>query len=255
MDNKGFTLVEIAIVIVIIGLILAGVVSGQDLIKQAQIRSVINNINKYNTAINTFTIKYHGVPGDLLNAHEFWGSDCDSTAANCNGDGSRLVEWVATAGQNSNLENLRAWQHLSLAGLVNASYTGVYAYPTFINVTMPPASVDGGCYSYLVTGTTSTTYTGRFGSMKNGLYIGKPSLVADYQGRLCSAPLFEPIEAYSIDLKVDDALPNSGSMQVRTAETTGCIGANQEGDDSSANDDPYNLDNEGVHCNLIFQTQ
>src|ERR1700735_3876394 len=66
--QNGFTLIELSIVLVIIGLIVGGVLVGQDLIRAAEIRATISQIEKYNTAVNTFRGKYNGIPGDLTYA-------------------------------------------------------------------------------------------------------------------------------------------------------------------------------------------
>src|SRR5665213_102158 len=65
VGRAGFTLVELSIVLVIIGLIVGGVLVGRDLINAAAMRSQISQIEKYNTAVNTFRGKYGGLPGDL----------------------------------------------------------------------------------------------------------------------------------------------------------------------------------------------
>ncbi len=64
--SPGFTLIELAIVLVIIGLIVGGVLVGQDLIAAARIRSQLSQIDKYNTAVITFRLKYNVLPGDML---------------------------------------------------------------------------------------------------------------------------------------------------------------------------------------------
>jgi prepilin-type N-terminal cleavage/methylation domain-containing protein len=68
VDNKcraGFTLIELSIVLVIIGLVVGGVLVGRDLICAAELRAQISQIEKYNTAVNTFYGKYGGLPGPL----------------------------------------------------------------------------------------------------------------------------------------------------------------------------------------------
>jgi prepilin-type N-terminal cleavage/methylation domain-containing protein len=70
--KHGFTLIELSIVIVIIGLIVAGVVSGQSLITQAKLRSVASEYNKYDSATNTFYLEYNALQGDMSNAWEFF---------------------------------------------------------------------------------------------------------------------------------------------------------------------------------------
>src|SRR5437879_2899141 len=100
-SEQGFTLIELSIVLVIIGLIVGGVLVGQDLIKAAEIRATVAQIEKYNTAVNTFRNKYTGIPGDLLyaTASSFGIDDIGGTgapcatagAANC-GDGNGLID-------------------------------------------------------------------------------------------------------------------------------------------------------------------
>src|ERR1700756_2788750 len=63
--KSGFTLIEMSIVLVIIGLIIGGILTGQDLINAAAIRAQISQIEKYNTAVNTFYGKYGYLPGDI----------------------------------------------------------------------------------------------------------------------------------------------------------------------------------------------
>src|ERR1700685_2222580 len=61
----GFTLIEMSIVLVVIGLVVGGVLVGQDLIRAAYIRAQISQIEKFNTAVNTFYGKYQALPGDI----------------------------------------------------------------------------------------------------------------------------------------------------------------------------------------------
>src|ERR1700735_2969244 len=63
--QRGFTLIELSIVLVIIGLIVGGVLVGQDLIRAADVRAQISQIEKYQTAVNTFRGKYGYLPGDI----------------------------------------------------------------------------------------------------------------------------------------------------------------------------------------------
>ncbi|MDX1949761.1 MAG: prepilin-type N-terminal cleavage/methylation domain-containing protein, partial [Rickettsiales bacterium] len=81
-NAKGFTLVELAIVLVIVGLLVGGVLQGQELIKQAQIRSVVTQIQSLDTSLNTFRAKYREYPGDISRARQF-GINCPRTGAAC----------------------------------------------------------------------------------------------------------------------------------------------------------------------------
>src|ERR1019366_6843373 len=69
--TAGFTLIEMSIVLVIIGLIVGSVLVGRDLIRAAELRSVISEVEKYKTAVMTFKGKYDCLPGDCANATTF----------------------------------------------------------------------------------------------------------------------------------------------------------------------------------------
>src|SRR5579883_2923623 len=91
----GFTLIELSIVLVIIGLIVGGVLVGQDLIRAAQVRATISQIEKYNTAVNTFYGKYNALPGDIPAAQVAkLGFTVTATRAGTQGrgDGNGLIE-------------------------------------------------------------------------------------------------------------------------------------------------------------------
>src|SRR5665213_3308988 len=85
-DDKivaAFTLIELSIVLVIIGLIVGGILVGQDLIKAAEVRAQISQIEKYSSAVNTFRAKFAAIPGDmaLITANQFGFSGTACTGA------------------------------------------------------------------------------------------------------------------------------------------------------------------------------
>src|ERR1700691_6571160 len=88
----GFTLIEMSIVLVVIGFVVGGVLVGQDLIRAAYIRAQITQIEKFNTAVNTFYGKYQALPGDMnistATAFQFTiGTGCSCSYGERNGDG------------------------------------------------------------------------------------------------------------------------------------------------------------------------
>ncbi len=85
MNRKGFTLVEVAIVLIIIGIILGMVFKGRQLIDSAKIKSLETNYNKIQTAVNTFYDRYGFYPGDGCNANE-------TSPANCSGTKNGLID-------------------------------------------------------------------------------------------------------------------------------------------------------------------
>ena len=114
-QQRGFTLVEIAIVLVIIGLLLGGVLKGQELLTNARVKRVINDFDGTSAAIFSYQDRYKQMPGDDNTANGRWG------ATNGNGNGIIAGNWNQNAG---NQETRLLWQHLRNAGLVAGVTTG-----------------------------------------------------------------------------------------------------------------------------------
>ena len=86
--RRGFTLIELSIVLVIIGLIIGGVLVGKELIAASEIRAQISQFEKFQNATNAFKLKYGCLPGDCANASSFWDfSSYGGALGNGNGDG------------------------------------------------------------------------------------------------------------------------------------------------------------------------
>ncbi|MFK7862378.1 MAG: type II secretion system protein [Granulosicoccus sp.] len=109
-SQRGFTLVEIAIVLVIVGLILGGVFKGQALVDSARVRSMSTEIDGIRTAWLSFQDRYRSIPGDFPRAP----MQIDSAAIAGDGNG-RIDDPSERAG---------VWQQLSLAGFISGSYDG-----------------------------------------------------------------------------------------------------------------------------------
>lgn len=116
-QQSGFTLVEIAIVLVIIGLLLGGVLKGQELITQAKIRNVANDLNGMSAAVYGYQDRYKRFPGDDNGAAARW-----TNPPAVSGDGNARVGLPGNAGiidcATSAAENCQFWQHLRLAGFI-----------------------------------------------------------------------------------------------------------------------------------------
>jgi prepilin-type N-terminal cleavage/methylation domain-containing protein len=115
---SGFTLIEVAIVLVIIGLLLAGVFKGQELLVNARVRSLIQQHEGVRTAYFGFLDRYRAPPGDFANA----AASITGVSATCGavgnpggGDGNSRID-------QANGEYILAWEHLSKAGFLTGSY-------------------------------------------------------------------------------------------------------------------------------------
>ena len=125
-NEAGFTLVEIAIVMVIIGLLIGGVLKGQAMIQNAKVKRVVNQANELRAAIMSFYDKYGVYPGDENVAA------IPSGGADTEGDGDGQIETAGT-------EDHGMFMDLQLSGLISGSYDGISGMPYHAfgdNVTM-----------------------------------------------------------------------------------------------------------------------
>src|SRR5688500_4362133 len=113
--EQGFTLIEIAIVLVIIGLLLGGVLKGQELITGARVRNLIQQQDGVKAAYFGFLDRYRALPGDYANAK----ASINGTSEN--GDGNGQIEAENTAAAKIK-EHVLAWEHLAKSGFINGSY-------------------------------------------------------------------------------------------------------------------------------------
>lgn len=198
--QKAFSLIELASVVMVIALLISGISVAYSMIKQADLRSIITEANAFMDAIDLFEQKYKSLPGDYPYASVQWGTTCDSTPGNCNGNGNGVIEYnYATLTRN---EGLRAWQHMALAGMISGNYTGVtdMAGGTYIGVNAPRAQYQNKGWSIL-----SDTPYNPPNSPGQYLNIGGPRL-----GFPPDDSILPTIDAYSIDNKIDDGYPRNG---------------------------------------------
>ncbi len=127
--QAGFTLIELAIVLVIIGLLLGGVLKGQELINSAKVKNMANDFRNIQVYVYSYQDKFRALPGDDKAAVQH------VTATN-NGNGNGIIEgaWNATG---ATVESLNFWQHIRLAGLATGS-------TVITDTTYSPTNAEGG---------------------------------------------------------------------------------------------------------------
>ena len=216
--NAGFTLIEVSIVLVIIGLVVGGVLVGQDLIRAAYVRAQISQIERFNTAVNTFYGKYQGLPGDLNPTVAQANGFLSGGGAQGYGDGNGLLEGLC--GQlvpigwciGPSGENVMFWVDLTSANgqnlnLVEGNFTYANWCPTCgtdqpPSILYPPAKIGRGNYVY----TFSINGLNYYGVYIFGGLVG----AGDPEGP--NVPGFTVAEAFNIDRKVDDGVANAGRV-------------------------------------------
>jgi prepilin-type N-terminal cleavage/methylation domain-containing protein len=220
--RDGFTLIELSIVLVIIGLIVGGILVGQSLIAAAGVRAQVTQIEKYNTAANTFREKYGYLPGDMpAGPAAQFGFNAARNSCPGQGDGNGLVEGSsgssgscsAESGNEYEGETLMFWVDLSTARLIdggfntatpNQQYISTLTSTPSLSAYFPAAKNGRGNYIYV--------YSGGNLSGPNGFnYFGLSAITASGPNFL-STPALSVQEAYSIDTKVDDGLPQTGRV-------------------------------------------
>lgn len=179
--QSGFTLIEIAIVLVIIGLLLGGILKGQELITQGRIRNVANDFQSMTAAINLYQDRYRALPGDDAGAAARWSITAPS--------GGTLGDGIIAGTYNSATasdESRQFWLHLRRAGLVGGAVT---------DDTNPPNAASG------ITGVQNAAF-------------GIPGVV------VCSNNLPAKI-AQAVDTQFDDGDARTGTVRGTTGTVAG----------------------------------
>ncbi len=122
----GFTLIELSIVLVILGLLVAGVVIGKEMVLAARVQAVIKDISRFRASVNTFQSKYDALPGDFKDAYGYWGKGVDTicgsndiTTFGCNGNGDGIIGHSGSSEDYMEMsEPARVWIHLQLAQIL-----------------------------------------------------------------------------------------------------------------------------------------
>jgi prepilin-type N-terminal cleavage/methylation domain-containing protein len=274
--KAGFTLIELSIVLVIIGLLVGGILVGRDLIKAAEIRSQISQIKEIKKAYNTFKLKYNCIAGDCPNATDF-------LTGTANGNGNGIVENITDSSTTMgfDFEQARFFQQLALANLIKGNYSASYYVPNSppdYNYPSTKLNIDGGfavaknlmgdgvygsggCNSYWQGVYTSYDCFSYNNGIVTLFVVHSAKRIKELAGhwRDSSSPygIWTPASTQAIDSKIDDGLPFSGKMRA----------ANPRGDDDGSNhpnglcatnstaSGVYNISNTDTACHIAIKLE
>lgn len=250
--NRAFSLVELSIVLVILGLLVGGVLSGQSLIRASELRSITTDSARYSAAIQSFRDKYFALPGDFNLATRFWNRQdasgwCSSNGTAtvvatgvCDGDGDGAVNPRGSTA-NATQERFQVWRHLASAGLIEGTYTG-----------LPTVGYQG---PFSGTGDQTDRTNVPVGKLSSSLWFTDGDIRGHYlllggflSASLPSSPILTPEEAWNIDVKVDDGKPNTGKV----SGTTWSSNPNCADSFPITNSSNYRLNDKSVMCTIAF---
>ena len=274
--ERGFSLVELSIVLVILGLLTGGILAGQSLIRASELRAVSTEFHRYVSATHAFRDKYFAMPGDMTNATKFWDSaggdgsnyacqSTPSTTATCNGNGDGYFGWPTavipggTSSQDMGVaasELIRFWQHLSYAGLIEGRFNGMsnpnpaWAYSPAPNADNSPRSKFANAF-WALRGRSVEPYAGTASNFANP-GVNHEFTLNDGSSAITIAvapfPFFKPEEAWNLDTKMDDGRPNVGKVTAIKTNCTNMSGVAPPGDANAA----YALERPDRVCGMIY---
>ncbi len=245
--NNGFTLVELAIVMMIIGLLIGGILKGQEMMENARVKNLIKQVNSYQAAMVSFQDKYSALPGDMVNAMDrVPGCVAANNCLNGNGDsgvGARAGNTFQTNQSATTalpaVETTMFWKHLALSDLISGINTGAPASMAVWGETHPASAISGG---FLVA-TKSTEEPNTFPSGVFLMLRGSASM-AGGSAATGNLPL-TPHQAWQIDKTMDDGRPNSGYVAGEH------VGTNCKTNDGQTGE--YRLDVAAKACVIAFR--
>lgn len=209
-SNRAFTLIELSIVLVIIGLFAGGVLVGRDLIAASQIRAQISQIEKYRTAVNTFKTKYSFLPGDIP----------DPLASQL----GFQCQWISQAGNGNGLidtsdyergERQSLWVELWLVNLIKDSTMWTYCWDApQPSKFLPKAAMGENNYISVYSGGIGSDCNANQFPQNDQIYFGIWSIAPNTWSSFGVSPSvgITVWQALTIDSKADDGLPTTGNI-------------------------------------------
>lgn len=225
-EEAGFSLVELSMALLVIGLIVGGILKGQDLLESARLRSVRSQVDGYRLAVRLFLDRYGALPGDYAEAAEHIDTSLH------NGKGNEKIEGQGLEQTGPGHEALSFWAHLAAAGLiaspgkVSSASGGMGQF----GQGAPKAKIGGG-------------FTVRYNVFGEGHHW---FVLGEAHGSSGEGAGLTPLQAMSIDQQGDSGRPREGRIRAREGKnvaTGSCVTAQGT----------YNSTRKGKACVMYFQ--
>ena len=195
--QTGFTLVEIAIVLVIIGLLLGGILKGQEMIVQAKIKNAIQDFSGISAAYYGYQDRYRAIPGDDAGAAARWLTPTVATSGNGNSILEGAYNATAVTGPPAGPESLLWWDDLRRSGFVTGA----------LGLTNPTNAFSG------LIGVMQGDGTGVTGTPPGPVLASTTPVIPGFTNLImCSTNLPDKV-AIALDVQMDDGAPNSGAVR------------------------------------------
>lgn len=198
--QTGFTLIELAIVLVIIGLLLGGVLKGQELINSAKVKNLAADFKNIQVFMYGYQDKFKALPGDDATAVSHLGAGTGQ-ATGAVGNGKIDGPWLSVTDTD---ESCYFWEHVRRAGLANGSYPVTCATST--SATIPRNAEGGRIGIQSITGSTAFT---KIANMDGATVICSDAI----QGKL----------AKQLDIMLDDGDTEKGTVRVALSSANGAV--------------------------------
>lgn len=225
--KKAFTLIELSIVLVIIGLVAGGVLAGKDLVEAARVRAAVSQIERLNVAANIFKGKYNALAGDMTNPDQFFSVGWNNVPiTSLAGNGNGLLDWWPWHNAYTYLYVSEREKHFALletAGLISENYNfgeGAGYTGNCGDATIPASRLGGriGVFSNAITHTSTwDTVSTVTADAKNYYVLGIRMQWTDCNS-MVSNGMLKPSQARALDLKMDDGNALTGRVRVTTGD-------------------------------------